>query len=144
MGVKSSALWDSVHGEARKEVESRVQITSVVSGFAHELCTDSGFETGTSSARAPVRRTLNCFTAHISKLGKQKQCVLYAILFSAVGGATRVFERSRADIFFTINSSRESRETCGCGPRNATMQQFAARDGVGSLFGESLMLFETQ
>ena len=124
--VKSSALWDSVRGAAREVAESRVQITSVVSGFAHESCTDSGFAANTSSSRASVRRTPNCFTAHISKLVKQKQCVLYAISFSAVGGATNIFELSRADIVFTINSSRESRGDCDSVTRHATMQLFAA------------------
>ena len=143
VGVKSSALWDSVSVAAREVAESRVQIKSVVSGFAHETCNDSGFSAGTSNARATVRRSLNYFTAHISKLGKREQYVLYAISFSAVNGATSVFELSRADIFFTISSSRESRKTCGCSPRNATMQQFAAR-GVGSQFGESRMRFEIQ
>ena len=117
----SSALWDSVRGAARKVAESRVQITSVVSNFAHESCTDSGFAAGTSSARATVRRTPNCFNAHIAILGKLRQCVLYAIWFSAVNGGTSVFELSRANIFFTINSSHESRVTCGYGPRHATM-----------------------
>ena len=95
--------------------ESRVQITSVVSGFAHKSCTDSGIAANTSCSRATVQRTPNCFTAHISKLEKRKQCVLYAILFSAVGGAMSVFELSRADIFFPINSSHESRGDCDCG-----------------------------
>ena len=142
VGVKSSALCDSVRGAAREVAESRLKIQSAVSGFAHESCNDSGFAAGTSSARATVRRTPNCFTAHISKLGKRKQCVQYAISFSAVNGATTVFELSRADIFFTIISLLESRETCGCGPRNATMQQFAVCGGVGTQFGESRMLFE--
>ena len=92
VGVKSSALWDSVRGAAREVAESHVHITSAVSGFAHESCTDSGFAAGTSSARATVRRTPNGFTAHISKLGKRKQCILYAISFSAVGIATSVLE----------------------------------------------------
>ena len=129
VGVKSSALWDSVLGAVREVAESRVQITSVVSGFSHESCDDSSFTADNSSARAKVWRTSNCITAHISKLGKRKQCVLYAISFSAVGGATNVFKLSRADIFFTINSSREFRKTCGGGTRHATMQQFAARGG---------------
>ena len=144
LGIKSSALCNSVRGPAREMAESRVQIKSAVSGFALKSCNDSGFAAGTSSARVIVRRTPNCFTAHISKLGKRKQCVLYAISFSAVNGGTTVFELSRADIFFTISSSRESQETCGYGPRNATMQQFADRGGVGSRFGESRMLFEIE
>ena len=102
VGVKSSALWDSVHGAAREVAESRVQLKSAVSGFAHESCNDSGFAAGTSSACATVRRTLTCFTAHISKLGKRKQCVLYAISFSAINGATTVFELSRAAVQDTI------------------------------------------
>ena len=82
--VKSSALFGSVRNADREAPESRVQITSVVSGFAHESCTgaavshDSGFEAVTSSVRATVRRTLNCITVHLSKLGKRRQCVLYA------------------------------------------------------------------
>ena len=143
LGVKSSALWDLVRGAAREVAESRVQITSLVSNFAHESCNDSGFAASASSTRAAVRRTPDCFTAHISKLVKQKPCVLYAISFSVVSGATSAFELSRADIFFTISSSREFRETCGCGPRNATMQQFSACSAVGSLFDESRLLFET-
>ena len=59
---------------------------------------------------------------------------MYAISFFAVNGATTVFELSQADIFFTIIYSRKSQETCGFGPGNATMQQFAARGGVGSQF----------
>ena len=39
--VKSIALWDSVRGAARDVAEPRVQITSVVSGIAHETCSDS-------------------------------------------------------------------------------------------------------
>ena len=130
--------------------QSRVQVTSVASGVAHESCTgaavvhDSGFAASTSSARATVRRTPNCFIAYFSKLEKRKQCVLHAISFSAVGGATNVFELSRADIFFTNNSSRKSRDDCDCGPRHATIQQFATRCGFGSLFDESRLLIATQ
>ena len=76
VAVKSSALWDSVRGAAREVANLRVRITSVVSGFAHKLCTDSVVAAGTSSARATVRLTSNYFTAHIRKLGKLKQCVL--------------------------------------------------------------------
>ena len=94
VGVKSSALCDSVFGAAREVAESSVQITSVVSGFAHESCKDSGFAAGASSARATVRRIPDCFTVHISKLVKRKPCVLYAISFSAVSGATSEFELS--------------------------------------------------
>ena len=110
VGEKSSAVWDLVRRAAREVAESRVQIKSAVSGFAHESCNDSGFAAGTSSSRATVRRTPNCFTAHISKLAKRKQCVLYAISFTAVNGAKTVFGLSRADIFFTSISSRESQE----------------------------------
>ena len=81
MGVKSSALWDLMRGAARNMLKSRVQITLVVSFVELESCTDSGFAAGTSSSRATVRRTSNCFTTHISKLGKRKQCVLCAISF---------------------------------------------------------------
>ena len=143
VGVKSSALWNTVRGAAREMAKSRVQITSVVSGFAHESCTDSGFAAGTSSARAIVRRTPNCFTAHISNSGNKIQCVLYAISYFTVCRATSVFELPRADIFFTINSSRESRGDCDCGTRHSTMEQFAARGGFGSLFDESQILLAT-
>ena len=129
--VKLSALLNLVHGGACEVAESRVQITSGVSGFAHESCTDSGFAAGNSSAHATVRLTSNCFTAHISKLGKRKQCVLYATSVSAVGFATSAFELLQEDIFFTIISSHESRGDCDCGNRHATMQQFAARGGFG-------------
>ena len=150
VGVKSSALWGSVRGAAREAAESRVQITSVVSGFAHDSCIGavllhgSGFAAVTSSARAQVRRILSGLIVHLSKLGKRKQCVLYSISFSAVGGATSVFELSRADIFSTSNSSRESRDDCNCSSRHATIQQFAARGKVGSLFDDSRLLFATQ
>ena len=90
--------------------------------FAHVLCTDNGFAAITSSLRSKVRRTPNCFTAHILKLGKRIQCVLYAISFSAVSIATSVFELSQADIFCTITSSHKYRRDCDCGTWVATMQ----------------------
>ena len=93
----------------------------MVSGFAHKSGNYSGFATGTSSECATVRQTLNCVTAHSSKFGKQKLYVLYTISFSAVGGSTSVFELYRANIILTISSSREFRETCGCGLQNATL-----------------------
>ena len=139
-----------MRGAAREAAESRVQITSVFSGFAHESCTgaavsqDSGFAAVTFSARVTVRRTPNCLTVHFSKLGKREQCVLYSISFSAGSGATNVFELMRADIFFTSNSSRGSRDDIDCGPRHATIQQFATRGGFDSLFDESRLLIATQ
>ena len=66
VGVKSSALRGSVRGAAAAAAESSVQITSVVSGFAHESCISaavshaSAFASNTFSARATVRRTPNC------------------------------------------------------------------------------------
>ena len=146
VGVKSSALWGSVRNAALEAAESRVQITSVVSNVAHESCTgaavvhDSGFAASTSRARATVRRTPNCLTAHLSKHGKQHNCVLYAISFSAVGGATSVLELLRADIFFTSNvawisrrlqlwcMTRDDTAVCDSRRRRLTFRTVAATD----------------
>ena len=76
--VKSSALYSSVRGTIYEAAESRMQITSVVSGFALDLCTGAvtlrgnGFAAGTSSARDAVRRASSRSTTHLSNFGKRQ------------------------------------------------------------------------
>ena len=75
VGVKSSALQSSVDGATHEAAGSRVQITSVVIGFALDLFTGAvtlhgnGFAAGTSRARDALRQAASRSTAHLWNLG---------------------------------------------------------------------------